>query len=73
VGIEAPEGDGGMSAIYLNDNGRCTCADHAGEYLRKSIEEKPEAQFHKTPLETWERFDADDIRSYGLDCDECAR
>ena len=62
-----------MIAIYLNDNGRCTCADHAGEYLCKSITEKPEAQYHKTPLETWERFDADDIRSYGLDCDECAR
>ena len=52
-----------MSAIYLNDNGRCTCADHAGEYLRKSITEKPESQYHKTPLGTWERFDADDIRS----------
>jgi hypothetical protein len=60
-----------MSAIYLNDNGRCTCFDHAGEYLRKSITEKPDAQYHKTPLETWERFDADDIRSYGLDCDRC--
>jgi hypothetical protein len=62
-----------MSAIYLNDNGRCTCAGHAGEYLRKSITENPDAQYHKTPLETWERFHADEIRSYGLDCDECAR
>jgi hypothetical protein len=62
-----------MSAIYLNDNGRCTCPDHAGEYLRKSIEEKPDAQYHKTPLGTWERFSVEDIRSYGIDCDECAR
>jgi hypothetical protein len=64
-----------MSAIYLNDNGRCTCADHAGEYLRTSIMEKPNAQFHKTPLGTWEKFSADDIRLFGdeINCEECAR
>jgi hypothetical protein len=62
-----------MTNMYLNDNGRCTCADHAGEYLRKSIEEKPDAQFHKTVLGTWERFSVEDIRAYGIDCDECAR
>jgi hypothetical protein len=64
-----------MSAMYLNDNGRCTCADHAGEYLRKSITEKPDAQYHKTPLETWERFSADDIRLFcdEINCEECAR
>ena len=64
-----------MSAMYLNDNGRCTCADHAGEYLRKSIEEKPDAQFHETPLGSWEKFDADDIRLFGdeIHCEECAR
>jgi hypothetical protein len=64
-----------MSAIYLDDNGRCTCANHAGEYLRKSIEEKPDAQFHKTPLGTWEKFGANDIRLFGddINCEECAR
>jgi hypothetical protein len=64
-----------MSAIYLDDNGRCTCSAHAGEYLRKSIEEKPDAQFHETPLGSWEKFDADDIRLFGddINCEECAR
>jgi hypothetical protein len=63
------------TAIYLNDNGRATCADHAGEYLRASIAADPTAQFHTTPLGTWERFTADDIRIFGEDinCDCCGR
>ena len=63
------------TAIYLDDNGRATCADHAGEYLRASIAAKPDAQFHTTPLGTWERFTADDLRIFGddIDCDCCAR
>jgi hypothetical protein len=62
-----------MTYLYLNDNGRCTCAYHAGEYLRRSIEENPNAQFHKTPLTTWERIKADLVRECGLDCDRCTR
>jgi hypothetical protein len=63
-----------MTAIYLNDNGRCTCAAHAGEYLRASIAAKPDADIHETPLGSWERFTADDIRIFGadLDCETCA-
>lgn len=61
--------------IYLDDNGRCTCADHAGEYLAASLKANPGAQFHRTPLGTWERFTADDIRIFGddIECDECSR
>ena len=60
--------------LYLDDNGRCTCEMHAGEYLRASIAKTPDAQFHPTPLGTWERFTADDIRLFGggIDCEECA-
>ena len=61
-------------ALYLDDNGRCTCADHAGEYLKASIAAKPDAEIHETPLGTWERFTAHDIRIFGggIDCEECA-
>jgi len=62
-----------MTYLYLNDNGRCTCSEHAGEYLRKSIEEKQNAKFHKTPIGTWERINADLVRECGLDCDGCTR
>lgn len=58
--------------LYLNDNGCCTCSDHAGHYLTASLKQNPNAQYHPTPLGTWEQFTADDIRSYGLDCDKCA-
>ncbi len=64
-----------MSALYLDDNGRATCAEHAGAYLKANIRFAPDAQFHRTPLGTWERFDADDIRLFGdeIDCETCAR
>jgi hypothetical protein len=61
-----------MTYLYLNNNGRCTCANHAGEYLRASIAKNPTKQFHKTPFETWERINADFVRECGLDCDKCA-
>ena len=59
--------------LYLNDNGVATCADHAGAYLKASITTNPTAQFHKTPLGTWERFTAADIRIFGddINCDCC--
>jgi len=62
-----------MSAIYLNDNGRCTCATHAGHELAMSIKANPTAQFHPTTFGTWEQFTADDIRVFGddIDCDRC--
>lgn len=61
--------------LYLDDSGRCTCTAHAGEYLRASITKTPDAQFHPTPLGTWEQFTADDIRLFGadIDCEECVR
>jgi len=62
-----------MSAIYLDDNGRCTCHAHAGAYLRKQIELKPNGWLYATPIETWEKFTEDDIRIFGdeIDCEQC--
>jgi hypothetical protein len=51
--------------IYLDDNGRRTCADHGGEYLRASIQQNPTARYHHTPLGTWELMTAEQINTYG--------
>lgn len=63
------------TTIYLNDNGRCTCADHAGEYLKASIAAKPHAEIHETPLGTWERFTDADFDEFGWSpvCEICDR
>jgi len=65
-----------VTRIYLDDNGRCTCEQHAGEYLTASITANPSAHIHTTPIGTWERLTTDDIRlleKYGADtcCDRC--
>ena len=63
------------TSLYLDDNGRATCHNHAGAYLKASITTNPNAQYHQTPLGTWERFCDDDIRLFGDDitCEECNR
>lgn len=62
-----------VTRIYLDDNGRCTCKQHAGEYLTASIAANPFAHIHSTPTGTWERMTTDDIRLFGADisCDRC--
>ena len=62
-----------IEAIYVDDNGRCTCEEHAGAYLRTQIELKPTGWLYATPIGTWEKFTADDIRTFGedIDCDVC--
>ena len=63
------------AVIYLDDNGRCTCANHAGEYLKASITAKPDADIHETPLGTWERFTDADFDEFGwfAVCEVCDR
>ena len=62
-----------VTRIYLDDNGRCTCEQHAGEYLAASITANPFAHIHSTPIGTWERMTTDDIRLDGADinCERC--
>jgi len=62
-----------VTRIYLDDNGRCTCEQHAGQYLAASIAANPFAHIHNTPIGTWERMTTDDIRLFGADisCDRC--
>ena len=62
-----------VTRIYLDDNGRCTCEQHAGEYLTASIIRNPSAHIHSTPIGIWERMTTDDIRLFGADisCDRC--
>jgi hypothetical protein len=62
-----------VTRIYLDDNGRCTCEQHAGESLAASIAANPFAHIHTTTIGTWERMTTDDIRLFGADisCDRC--
>jgi hypothetical protein len=68
-----------MSAVYLHDSGRCTCEQHAGEYLAANIRYAPDARFHRTPLGTWERIGEREAKmlaavgEYAPTCEECAR
>ena len=62
-----------VTRIYLDDNGRCTCEQHAGAHLTASIIRNPSAHIHSTAIGTWERMTTDDIRLFGADisCDRC--
>ena len=63
------------SILYISDNGRATCPDHAGEYLKQSIAERPNQDIHLTPIGAWERFTIDEIIAFDANifCDCCAR
>jgi len=61
---------------YNTTNGQQVCLAHAGNYLTSSIEAKPKAKSHKTPLGTWKATSAEDIESFtaefGSPCESCA-
>jgi len=57
------------SILWVSDNGDVTCAEHAGMYLRSSIEAKPKAQSHRTPLGTWDAYASNLLG--GLPCSTC--
>jgi len=44
--------------MWIDDNGRILCAQHAGSYLRTAIDARPRARTHRTPIGTWDRMDA---------------
>lgn len=71
------QGEAAMKTIteylYLSDSGRCTCADHAGEYLRHALNEKPNARILTTIMGTWERMEKIIVHGYGIECDGCKR
>lgn len=56
-----------VPALYINDNGRTVCAEHAGSYLTAAITTNPTAPIHFTPLGSWLR--TTDPSPHG--CEDC--
>jgi hypothetical protein len=42
--------------LWISDNGDAVCEEHAGMYLRSSIQRKPKAIKHRTPLDNWSLY-----------------
>ena len=55
--------------LWVSDNGDVLCDNHAGTYLRASIQAKPKAKMHHTPLDTWTAYSLN--RPGGLPCEVC--
>jgi hypothetical protein len=53
-----------LTSLYVNDNGRITCIDHMGSYGKSAYEAAPERDLYRTPLDCWERIDADYIAEW---------
>jgi hypothetical protein len=49
------------SSLYMNDNGRICCVNHAGRYMQAEYTHKPESNSYRTPLGTWEKVASDFI------------
>jgi hypothetical protein len=52
------------ASLYGNDNGMLCCIEHGGSYLRSEYAHKPERRVYRTPLDTWERIDADYVAEW---------
>jgi len=46
---------------WENDQQRVTCVDHAGSYLQASIQQRPRAKTHRTPLGEWMLLSSSDV------------
>jgi hypothetical protein len=47
------------ASLYVNNNGMICCIDHGGSYLSSEYRHAPERATYLTPLDSWERIDAD--------------
>lgn len=61
---------------YTNlTNGSICCEEHTGAYLTASLQAKPKAKTHKTPLGAWQKMDETLVEElsaqYGAICDGC--
>ena len=61
--------------LFVNDNGAICCENHAGQYLKSAITQRPKAKKHKTPIGTFEQLasqDADILSAeFGELCESC--
>lgn len=57
--------------LWVSDNGDVICSNHAGAYLKSSIENKPNAIKHTTPLDTWRAYSTELLGGALLVCEVC--
>jgi hypothetical protein len=57
--------------LWVSDNGDAVCEEHAGMYLRSSIQRKPKAIKHRTPLGNWSLYFTHLIGGGNLVCETC--
>jgi hypothetical protein len=57
--------------LWISDNGDVTCEAHAGVYLTSSIQAKPKAKQHKTPLDNWALYFTHLLGGENLVCETC--
>ncbi len=55
-------------SLWLNDNGAISCEDHAGQYLRSAINQRPRAKTHRTPLGTWDKLTQGETQALTIEC-----
>lgn len=60
--------------LFINDDGRCVCAYHAGSYLRESLRKNGTHQkLYHTSLGTWELVPEDWAIDYEITCEQCSK
>jgi len=57
--------------LWVSDNGDVTCEEHAGVYLRSSIQAKSKAVKHRTPLGNWSLYFTHLLGGENLVCETC--
>jgi hypothetical protein len=60
-----------MQNLYIDANGRVTCASHGGTYLRWAISAQPNLRRYDTPLGDWIAVTKSDMKKYALTCETC--
>ncbi len=67
------------SSLYSSHTGRISCVDHMGSYGQSEYRHAPERREYRTPLDVWERIDADYVEAWvemmGRPpvCEDCGR
>ncbi len=64
----APAGHHTTGSLYLDDNGRCLCADHAGAYLSAALAAGTR-YIIATPAGTWVEVQPAEALTMGLTCE----
>ncbi len=45
---------------WMNQNGRLSCTEHGGQYLKAAVASNPPGRAHETPIDHWLLIGEDD-------------